>query len=124
VRSTTTLRITTTTVTGGTTTTSSATTTTSGSGTTSTSTAGSTTTTITGGTTTTTMGGPQCEAIVTGQPIANTYNMHAVMGGKFCHTNSTANKFQPCTTDADCGNHSGECQQTPFITADGIVLPF
>ena len=48
----------------------------------------------------------------------------AAMGGKYCHTNSSANKFQPCTTDADCGGTVNGCQQSPWITADGITLPF
>jgi hypothetical protein len=65
-----------------------------------------------------------CAPIVTGQPIANTYQLLSVAGAKRCHTNASANKFGTCTTDADCGGNVGTCVTTPFVTADGITLPF
>jgi len=66
-----------------------------------------------------------CEPLVNdGQGIPGTYQMIAVPGPKLCQTNSTKNRFGPCTTDADCGPGNGLCSITPFATADGVVLPF
>ena len=41
-----------------------------------------------------------------------------------CQTTSAANKFGPCSSDADCGGTQGGCLPTPWITADGIAFPF
>jgi hypothetical protein len=66
-----------------------------------------------------------CEDIVTdGQGIPGTYQVLSVQGPKICQTNSSANRFGPCSTDADCGGGQGNCQQTPWASADGTVLPF
>src|SRR5579862_3679026 len=65
-----------------------------------------------------------CAAIVANQPIANTYELLGQAGPKICQTNSTANAFHTCNTDADCGSGSGNCIQTPWITADGFAFQF
>lgn len=66
-----------------------------------------------------------CEPLVRdGGPITGTYQMRAVQGPKLCQSNSTQNRFGPCTTDADCGPGTDLCSPTPFATADGVVLPF
>src|SRR5207253_9323204 len=67
-----------------------------------------------------------CEPLVNdGQGIPGTYQMLAVEGPKLCQTNTPndAKRYQPCSTDADCGG-GGLCSITPFATADGVVLPF
>jgi len=66
-----------------------------------------------------------CDPIVSGQPIANTYKLLSVAGPKLCTARSSANRFQSCTTDADCGGSAGGCLQTPWVTADDLItLPF
>jgi hypothetical protein len=80
-----------------------------------------TTTTLFGVTTTTV---PTCAPIVTGQPISNTYQLLGIAGPRICHTNSSANKFGPCSSDLDCGGTLSGCTQTPWVSADGITLPF
>src|SRR6185295_4000626 len=81
------------------------------------------TTTTTTTTTTTFPTNVSCEPIVPGQPIPNTYQMQSISGPKLCHTGSAANRFGPCTTDADCGNTAGACLQTPWVTAGAIPQP-
>jgi len=89
-----------------------------------------TTTTLISTTTTTTLpcpgptSGVVCEPIVVGQPIPNTYKLQGTTGEKRCTTNSAANRFGPCTADADCGNTAGACMNLPWVTADGQVMPF
>src|SRR5947207_1673939 len=116
---TTTTTIATTTTTVATTTTTIATTTTS---TTTTTTTSTTTTSTTTSTTTTTVG--TCAPIVPSAAIANTYRLNGTTGEKRCTTNSAANRFGTCTTDADCGNTAGGCLPLPWVTADGQVMPF
>src|SRR5436309_26860 len=116
---TTTTTVATTTTTVATTTTTSATTTTS---TTTTTTTSTTTTSTTTSTTTTTVG--TCAPIVPSAAIANTYRLNGTTGEKRCTTNSAANRFGTCTTDADCGSTAGACLQLPWVTADGQVMPF
>ena len=66
-----------------------------------------------------------CEPIVAGQPIANTYSLLSISGPKLCTARASANRFQSCTTDADCGGTTGGCAQTPWVTADDLItLPF
>src|SRR5207247_1273019 len=80
-----------------------------------------TTTTVTTTTTSTTL---TCAPIVVGQPIANTYKLQGTTGEKRCTTNSAANRFGTCATDADCGATAGACLTLPWVTADGQVMPF
>ena len=68
--------------------------------------------------------GVVCEPIVPGQPIPGTYQLLGVRGPSMCQTTSAANKFGPCSSDADCGGTQGGCLPTPWITADGIAFPF
>jgi len=82
----------------------------------------STTTTTTTSATTTTVG--TCAPIVSSAAIANTYRLNGTTGEQRCTTNSAANRFGTCTTDADCGGTSGACLQLPWVTADGQVMPF
>jgi hypothetical protein len=65
-----------------------------------------------------------CAPIVVGQSIPNTYKITGTTGEKRCTTNSAANRFGTCTTDADCGNTAGSCLALPWVTADGQVMPF
>ena len=81
-----------------------------------------TTTTTTTSSTTTTVG--TCAPIVPSAAIANTYRLNGTTGEKRCTTNSAANRFGTCTTDADCGSTAGACLQLPWVTADGQVMPF
>src|SRR5438094_386687 len=96
-----------------------------GGGTTTTTVPPSTTTTTTSATTssTTTPVGT-CAPIVPSAAIANTYRLNGTTGEKRCTTNSAANRFGTCTTDADCGSTAGACLQLPWVTADGQVMPF
>src|SRR5438552_11178474 len=88
--------------------------------------AGATTTTTMGGSsTTTTIAG--CAPIVVGNPIAGTYVLNGTTGEKRCTTNSAANRFGLCSSDADCGGTAGMhmmCLQLPWVTADSQVMPF
>src|SRR5207253_257867 len=93
-----------------------------GGGTTTTTVASTTTTVATTTTTTTTVG--TCAPIVPSAAIANTYRLNGTTGEKRCTTNSAANRFGTCTTDADCGSTAGACLQLPWVTADGQVMPF
>jgi len=90
--------------------------------TTTTTTGPSSTTTTTTSATTTTVG--TCAPIVPSAAIANTYRLDGTTGEKRCTTNSAANRFGTCNTDADCGGTSGACLQLPWVTADGQVMPF
>src|SRR5207247_1681491 len=82
----------------------------------------SSTTTTTTSATTTTVG--TCAPIVPSAAIPNTYRLDGTTGEKRCTTNSAANRFGTCNTDADCGGTSGACLQLPWVTADGQVMPF
>ena len=90
-----------------------------------------TTTTVSGTSTTTLMCPPpatgevsQCGPIVVGQPIAGTYKLQGTTGEMRCTTNSAANRFGSCSSDADCGGTGGACMQLPWVTADGQIMPF
>ena len=92
---------------------------------------GSTTTTTTPSTTTTstatsatTTTVATCAPIVPSAVIANTYRLDGTTGEKRCTTNSAANRFGTCNTDAECGGTVGACLQLPWATADGQVMPF
>src|SRR2546428_3507808 len=71
-----------------------------------------------------------CEQIVSGVTLGgtHTYNTLSTNTGtcapKLCTTNAAANRFQPCTSDANCGGTSGACKQTPWLTVGGIPLDF
>lgn len=68
--------------------------------------------------------GVTCQPLVNdGQGIAGTYQMVSMQGPKMCQTNSTKNRFGPCTSDADCGSGPGLCTASPWASADGFVLP-
>lgn len=77
-------------------------------------------TTTTTSTTTSTLPAFTCDPIVPGQPILSTYQLSATAGEKLCHGNTGANKYGPCTTDADCGGTALGCRQTPFVMAGAI----
>src|SRR3989441_7365443 len=66
----------------------------------------------------------RCAPIVVGQPIAGTYKLQGTTGEMRCTTNSAANRFGSCSSDADCGGTSGACMQLPWVTADGQIMPF
>jgi len=122
VATTTTTVATTTTTVATTTTTVPTTTTVTTTTTATTSTTNTTSTTSTSSTTTTTV--PLCAPIVVGQPIPNTYVLRGATGEKRCTTNSAANRFASCISDAGCGNTAGACMSLPWVTADGQVMPF
>jgi len=119
---TTTVASTTTTTVASTTTTTVASTTTTTAASTTTTTAASTTTTTATSSTTTTIG--ECAPVVVGESIPNTYQLNGTTGEKRCTTNSAANRFGSCSSDADCGGTSGACMQLPWVTADGQIMPF
>ena len=113
---------TTTSTVASTTTTTVASTTTTTAASTTTTTAASTTTTTATSSTTTTIG--ECAPVVVGESIPNTYQLNGTTGEKRCTTNSAANRFGSCSSDADCGGTSGACMQLPWVTADGQIMPF
>ncbi len=65
-----------------------------------------------------------CAPIVIGNPIPGTYKVNGTTGEKRCTTNSASNRFGTCNTDTDCGGTSGSCLNLPWVTADGLILPF
>ena len=67
---------------------------------------------------------PTCAPIVIGQQIPGTYVLNGDVGDTICTTNAAANRFQHCTTDADCGGTAGACLQLPWVTADGQIMGF
>jgi len=67
-----------------------------------------------------------CAPIVPGQPIDGTYQTLTLpatdpVSIKLCTPQASANLFQPCSSDADCGGGAGSCAQTPWVDAGGFV---
>src|SRR2546427_2356580 len=71
----------------------------------------SSTTTTTTSATTTTVG--TCALIVPSAAIPNTYRLDGTTGEKRCTTNSAANRFGTCNTDAELRQHLGRVPPAP-----------